>query len=262
MAWFTSFCKWGARAIVFALIIIQCIVLPGYIAIYKNNSHWFVLATSFAPAVIGWFCLVASNAKLRRLFYVWDLYIIFALVPNIAIVFLVVGDNLDKNILGPNVLKIVLCITPLLFLLLLHTADDLDQTDEHRERLSKLSYQMAIDLFDAVDMINNVLELEEIEHDFGIPYEYRTLMIGIACTILLLSTWQLAQNELARGSKIYFQFRPFTRNLMEIYVNLPSLIIRGVVFFKYGKDDSIFITKNVIAIILSVLEIRHICVSR
>jgi len=262
MAWLASLCKWGARAIFFALIVIQCFVLAGYPATYKNNSLWFVLATSFAPAVIGWFCLIATNAKLRRLFYVWDLYIIFALVPNIATVFLVVGDSLDKNkLLGPNALKIVLCITPLLLLLLLHTADDSDQSDEHRELVSKLSYQMAIDLFDAVDMIDIVLE--ENEHDFGIPNKFGALMIVLACFSLVLSTWQLAENKLARGeTKIRFRTALF-RNIVEIFlVNLPFLIIRGVVFFKYGKDESIFIAKNVIAIILSVLEIRHICISR
>jgi len=261
MAWFAAFCKWGARAVFFALIIIQCIVLAGYPATYRNNSRWYALATSFAPALIVWFSLIASNAKLRRLFYVWDLYII-ALISNIAIVFLVVGDSLDKNkLLGPNALKLVLCITPLLLLLLLHNADDSDQTDEHRELVSKLSYQMAIDLFDAVDMIDIVLE--EIEHDFGIPNEFGAVMIVLACFSLMLSIWQLAENKLRRGeTKIRFR-NAFFRNVVEILlVNLPFLVIRGVVFFKYGNNESIFMAKNVIAIILSVLEIRHIYVSR
>ena len=262
MARFATFCKWAARAIFFALIIIQCFVLAGYPATYKNNSNWYVLATSFAPAVIVWLCLIALKAKLRWLFYVWDLYIICALIPNIAIVFVVVGDSLDKKeLLGPNALKMVLCITPLLLLLLLHTADDSDRNDEHRGLVSKLSYQMAIDLFDAVDMIDIVLE--ENEHDFGIPNEFGAFMIVLACFSLALSTWQLAEHKLARGeTKIRFR-TAFFRNIVEIFlVNLPFLVIRAVVFFKYDKDESIFIAKNIIAIILSVLEIRHICVSR
>ena len=262
MVSFAAFCKLGARVIFFALILIQCFFLAGDPATYKNNSHWYFLATSFAPAVIVWLCLVASKAKLCRLFFVWDFYIICALIPNIAIVFLVVGDSLDKNkLLGPNALKMVLCITPLLLLLLFHTADDSDETDEHRELVSKLSYQMAIDLFDAVDMIDIVLE--ETEHDFGIPKEFGAVMIVLACLSLALSTWQLAENKLARGeTKIRFR-TAFFRNIVEILVvNLPFLIIRAVVFFEYGKDESIFIAKNAIAIILSLLEIRHIWISR
>ena len=242
-------------------MIIQCFFLAGYPATYKNNSIWYVLALSYAPAVIGWLCLICYKAKLRWLVYVWYLYIV-ALIINIAIVFSVVGDSLDKNeLLGPNTLKMVLCITPLLLLLLLHSADDSDQTDEHNELVSKLSYQMAIDLFDAVDMIDIVLD--ENEQDFGLPKWFGALMIVWACISLALSIWQLAENKLTRDeTKIRFR-TAFLRNIVEIaLVNLPFLIIRAVVFFKYGKDESIFIAKNGIGIILSVLEIRHLWVSR
>ena len=245
----------------FALMIIQCFFLAGYPATYKNNSIWYVLALSYAPAVIGWLCLICYKAKLRWLVYVWYLYIV-ALIINIAIVFSVVGDSLDKNkLLGPNTLKMVLCITPLLLLLLLHSADDSDQTDEHNELVSKLSYRMAIDLFDAVDMIDIVLD--ENEQDFGLPKWFGALMIVWACISLALSIWQLAENKLTRDeTKIRFR-TAFLRNIVEIaLVNLPFLIIRAVVFFKYGKDESIFIAKNGIGIILSVLEIRHLWVSR
>ena len=242
-------------------MIIQCFFLAGYPATYKNNSIWYVLALSYAPAVIGWLCLICYKAKLRWLVYVWYLYIV-ALIINIAIVFSVVGDSLDKNkLLGPNTLKMVLCITPLLLLLLLHSADDSDQTDEHNELVSKLSYRMAIDLFDAVDMIDIVLD--ENEQDFGLPKWFGALMIVWACISLALSIWQLAENKLTRDeTKIRFR-TAFLRNIVEIaLVNLPFLIIRAVVFFKYGKDESIFIAKNGIGIILSVLEIRHLWVSR
>ena len=259
---FVKGCKWAARVAFFALIMIQCFFLAAYPASYEGNSNWYVLATSFGPAVIVWLSLLANKAKVRWLFYVWDLYIICALIPNIAIIFTVVGDSLDKNkLLGPNSLKMVLCITPLLLLLLLHSADDTDENDEHRELVSKLSYQMAIDLFDVVDMIDIVLE--EIEHDYGIPRGFGTTMIVFACFCLLFSTWQLAENKLSGGeTKIRFRTAVW-RNIGEIFfVNLPFLIIRAVVFFEYGKDESIFIAKNGIGIILSLLEIRHIYASR
>ena len=252
-----SFCKFVARLGFFALIIIQCFFLAGYPVTYRNNPDWFVLATSFAPAVIVWLLLVACNAKLRRLFFVWYLYIICALIPNIVIVFVVVGDRLDKDkLLGPNVLKMVLCITPLLLLLLLHTADNSDQSEEHIELVSKLSFRMVIDLFDAVEMIDIVIE--ENEHDVGIPSWFGGFMIVLACFSLALSTWQLAENKLS-GGEMNGQTKGFCRNIVEIFfVNLPFLIIRAVVFFEYGRDETIFMAKNGIAIILSVLEIRHI----
>ena len=47
-----------------------------------------------------------------------------------------------------------------------------------------------------------------------------------------------------------------------VFVNFLFLIVRSVVFLEYGKNESIFIAKNGIGIILSVLEIRHLCASR
>ncbi|KAJ7370867.1 hypothetical protein OS493_029411 [Desmophyllum pertusum] len=228
--------KCGARAAFFALIIIQCGFLAAYPAKYKDNS----------------FC--RTSPVILRL----GLYIL-ALITSIAVVFGVVGDRIDKEkLLGPNALKLVLCITPLLLLLLLRTADDWEET-EHRELVSKLSFHMAIDLFDVVDMIDIVLE--EYEHDIGIPKGFGIAMIVVACYTLLLSPWQLAENKLARGdAKIRFR-TAVLRNIVEIVlVNLPFLVIRAVVFFKYGKDESIFIAKNGIAIVLSLLDIRHLLV--
>ena len=262
MVSFVECCKRLARAAFFALIVIQCLFLAAYLADYEDNSNWYLMANTFGPAVIVWICLIANKAKLRWLFYVWYLYVICALIPNIAIIFIVVGDRLDKNkFLGPNALKMVLCITPLLLLLLLHTADDSDRNDDHRELVSKLSYQMAIDLADVVEMTDIVLE--EIEHDHGIPKGFRTAMVVFACLSLLLSTWQLAENKLA-GGEVKIRFRTAVyRNIAEIFVvNVSFMIIRAVVFFKYGKDESIFIFKNGIGIILSLLEILQIRASR
>ena len=99
-----------------------------------------------------------------------------ALVVNIAMVFGKVGDRIDKTeFLGPNVLKMVLCITPLLLLLLLNTGDLDDSDDEEREIVSKLCFPMAVDLFDGIEMIDIVLE--EREHEFGIPKAFSTAMI-------------------------------------------------------------------------------------
>ncbi|KAJ7370868.1 hypothetical protein OS493_029412 [Desmophyllum pertusum] len=225
--------KCGARVAFFALIITQCFFLAAYPAEYKDNSIWYVLAGTFAPAVIVWCCRIASKAKLRHLICVWVSYIL-ALITSIAVVFGVVGDRIDREkLLGPNTLKMVLCITPLLLLLLLHTADDWE-TDEHRELVSKLSFHMAIDLFDVVDMIDIVLE--GYEHNLGIPKAFGIAMIALACLTLLLSTFQLAENKLARGdAKIRFR-TAVLRNIVEIVlVNLPFLVIRAVVFLQIWK---------------------------
>ena len=238
------------RILFFALIITQCFLLASYPATYKDNSAWYAVAITYVFSVIPWACLVLfSAAKLRRLFYIWALYV-FGFVASIAIVFGTVGDSLDKNrFLGPNVLKMTLCMTPLLLLLLLNTAKD---TKEYKEVVSKLSYQMAVDLFDAVEMLDIVLD--EKEHNYGIPKGVGVVMIVLACISFLLSPWQMAENNLREG-----KLRKRTaiwRNIVEtVLVNLVFLIVRLVIAFEYKKDESIFIAKNGIAIILAIKEI-------
>ena len=42
------------------------------------------------------------------------------------------------------------------------------------------------------------------------------------------------------------------------FVNLPFLVSRAVVIIKFNKDESTFVAKNGIAIVLSILEIRNL----
>ena len=108
---------------------------------------------------------------------------------------------------------------------------------------------MTLNLFDSVDMIDIVLD--EKEHDYGISKEFGKAIIVVACLSLLLSPWQLAENNIERGGRR--NLTAILRNIFEmIGVNLAFLIIRMVIVFKYKKDESIFVAKNVITIILSV----------
>ena len=114
---------------------------------------------------------------------------------------------------------------------------------------------MAVDLFDGIEMIDIVLE--EREHDFGIPQAFSTAMIVLACLSMLVSLWQMAENKLTQeGWNIRFRSALYHNIVQIVCVNLLFLVIRAVVFFVFGKNESIFI-KNGIAIVLSILEIRR-----
>ena len=190
-----SILTWLGRLAFFGLIITQCLFLSAYLAWYEGSSNWYLTTIFFGPAVFVWIlCLLFKALHLGCLFCIWVLYIV-ALVVNIAMVYGIVGDRIDKTeFLGPNVLKMILCITPLLLLLLLNTGDLDDSDDEEREIVSKLCFPMAVDLFDGIEMIDIVLE--EREHDFGIPQAFSTAMIVLACLSMLVSLWQMAENNL------------------------------------------------------------------
>ena len=108
---------------------------------------------------------------------------VLGLVVSTTILFTIVEDSLDnEKFLGPNVLKMVLCITPLLLLLLLNTAENVK---DHKELVSSLCFQLAVDLFDTIEIIDIVLE--EREHSHGIPKGFGIAMVVFACVSFLLS---------------------------------------------------------------------------
>ena len=273
------------RLAFFLLLLTQGGFLVAYSVDYHEVSVWvpIVQGVLFGTTAFVWLVLVCKKAELSLLFYVWVLYVI-TLVANIGILFGTIGDKLDsEKFLDPNFLKGVLCVTPPLLLLLLHNANDLDRSNERKDLVSKLSYQMAINLFDVVDMIDIVLEdkrhgsatcsctnvtINETNPTTAtsshntIPESFGMAMVAVASVSLLMSLWQLFENKLSKHDTTIRFRATVLRNLVEIaLVNFVFLIIRLVVYAKYGRNESIFIAKNIISIVLSILDIKAHCES-
>ena len=265
------------RLVFLLLLLIQGGYLVAYSLDYDEVAFWvpIVQGVLFAITALVWLVLICAKPKLRWLFYVWLSYVITLLV-NIWIIFGTIGDKLDsRKFLGPNILKGVLCVTPPLLLLLLHNADDLDRSNARKHLVSKLSFRMVVDLFDVVSMIDIVMEdkghgstsysnanIIINETQPTIATSSLTTIPEVASLSLLMSLWQLFENKLSRDyTKIRFR-TTVLRNLVQlVLVNLFFLIIRPVVYAMYKKDESIFITKNIISIVWSTLDIRAHCES-
>ncbi|XP_068757301.1 uncharacterized protein [Montipora capricornis] len=249
------------RFIFFALLMIQCGFLTAYPAWYKEDARWIPVFLLYAPALFYWIHCLLTQAELVRMFFTWLLYVVIALIPMIATIFavVVVGDDLDtKNLLGPNVLKVMLCLTPLLFLLLVNTASDLGEHKEYSALVIRLSLQITIDLFDTVEMLDIALDERE-DNPSTISKGFAIAMVAVACFSFLLSLFQLAENKLEEGKHTRRDRTAIIRNVMQIvFVNSPFFFIRLVVLIEYKKDESIFMAKNGIAIFLSCLEMYWI----
>ena len=109
---------------------------------------------------------------------------------------------------------------------------------DHKELVPSLCFQMAVDLFDAVEIIDIVLE--EREHSYGIPKGFGYTMVVLACISFLLSPWQMAENDLEEG-KLRRRTAKWRYIVEMIFENLAFLVIRLVIVFQYKKDESIFI---------------------
>ena len=245
------------RLIFFSLLMIQSGFLSAYPATYQDRNMATLCLLCF-PALLYWIHCLCTEASLLRMFYTWGLYLVVFLIPMIATIFAVAGDELDKTkFLGPNTLKVILCLTPVLFLFLPNTASGLSESDHYRQLAFRLTIQVTIDLFDTVEMLDIVLDENENSH--GIPKWFGRLMVAVACFSFLLSLLQMAENKLVDGKVEQWKCLAKFRDVVQmVFVNLVFMVIRLVIFFKYKKEESIFIAKNGIAIYFSALELYSI----
>ena len=245
------------RLIFAALLMTQSGFLAAYLAAYRDAAM-AVLCILCIPVLVSWIYCLSKEAGLLGMVFTWGLYLVVFLIPMIAIIFAIVGDDVDKeNFLGPNALKVIFCLTPVLFLFLPNTASGLSEIDGYPQLAFRLTIQVTIDLFDAVEMLDIVLD--ENENGHGIPKWFGRLMVAVACFSFLLSLLQIAENKLD-GKKIeQSECLAIIRNVVQmVCVNLVFMVIRLVIFFKYKKEESIFIAKNGIAMYFSALEIYSI----
>ena len=190
--------------------------------------------------------------------YVWLGYTT-VLIGNIMVVctlHMAVVDAEQDNLFGPTDFVKVLCITPFILLLFLNTAGE-EGTEFHGE--SKwLFVTMSAQIFDAIDMIDNVSN----GNRDGTPIGLGVGMITLAFGCLLLAAWEF--HELEHHAELRFieaELRfieaKVYRLLGLILVNLATLIIRAVVYVDYGWRETTSVAKNIIVICTSVSELRR-----
>ncbi|XP_067025214.1 uncharacterized protein [Acropora muricata] len=264
---------WFGRFAFFVLYGLQSYSLTSYPAVYNSNAAFYALIILFTPALGLWIWILCDDKNLKWLFVVWLAYVWFALIPLIGIIF--GGDDPIENKLnseaffGPNVLKMTLCVSPLLLLLLLSTGTD---SMSYRDLIWLLSLRIALDLFDSVEMLEVVLEenivhhniskecevvLEEIIVPHNIPRSFENAIIAFACISFILSPLELMQVKTNDYGQ--WKYRKVIscaqRTAQTLLVNCVFLSLRLALFRKYGRDASIFIAKNGIIILLSLFEI-------
>ena len=204
---------------------------------------WFFV-NCILRLVLGPVILLFSKRKPHYDPYIWLGYTVLFIV-DFVLVFTLVEDRLnEERSPRPVIFEAVLCITPLLLLLLLNTADDNDV-----ERLGDFKWlcaSMTLQVFDAIEMIDIVVSEKgkgsEIDKVNGIG------MIALAYASLLLSALQLVHSvhykstcALRDGEKIRLGLL-----ITAAIINFVSMIIRVVVLVEYGTNETIFIAKNII----------------
>jgi len=104
--------------------------------------------------------------------------------------------------------------------------------------------------------------IEESEDNNAISDSFEEAILAFVCISFLLSPLQLKEVKLD-GFDNDWKYRKCTRisrtTVQILVVNCVFLGLRLALFFKYGKDASIFIAKNVIIIFLGLFELCSVC---
>ena len=235
------------KLIFICLNVVSCIVLGhwtftvGILLILSTVTLHIVGMISFGEA---W-----TLGKRHYYSYTWFGYTGLLIVDIIVVLkpYLLVVDAEQYIPFWPTTFVKVLYITPFILLLFLNTAGE-GGAEFHGES-GWLSFTMSAQIFDAIDMIDNVLN----GNRDGTPIGLEVGMISLASGCLLLAAWEFL--ELAHhspgsenGAKVY-------RLIVLILVNLATLIIRAVVYVDYGWRETTSIAKNILMICQSVPEL-------
>ena len=263
-----------ARIFLILLLIQNVIFFWPYTSMIKNKKEYVALlfASKFLVGVaIGvideHLCeVIVGDPRRRRhlshFFRGWQFYICILLVPNIIVAFGVQAslEGMALRCRLPDEIKVSLCMTPILLILLLTTADNSFSSKSHKELVRNLSVLMVADLFDAIEMLNNAFEGSSEAFDVSTIF----LVIGAIITVIV-SSLQMAEYEFIEGvegeSNEQIQYKPNVfRKIVELVTNLVALTIRLEVLIVHGNRratvSTVVIFKNFTAIILSVM---HIC---
>ena len=246
---------WTGVTLYFALYIFQGLAMTSYMANHIDERFW-VFAALYLPALIFlccFGCLLPAMMHEKAIRYVWLAWFLYILVfvIAVAIIFVKVVPDLDgTETFGPNVLKTLLCITPVLLILLLN----ITISPSNRRFVERVSVTAALDLFDSIEML--AIIVEQKKNDFTLDQSIEIAIIIFVCISFLLSPFALFQHRIKFGEVTVRKKTMLARTIFQVLlVNLTFLVMRFIVWFHYDYNASIFIAKNIIAIAISFVEV-------
>ena len=248
----------SGRLLFFALLIIQCCLLVGYVFKYKGKGDiiYWLWVLLFLPGFIAWL-VVMNDGRIRRLWLVWLFYTWVALTPMVGWIFgsIVIEDKLDSaSFLGPNVLKTTLCITPSLMLLLLQSTTKRSEYDKYRGPLNELSFTATLDLFDGIEMLEVILDEDKNPH--GVSKELEIAIVAFVCIFFVLSPLELFRFKFEEGGEFETRKKALCiRKIFQGLINILFIVFRLILWIAYDRNVPIWLTKNGISVVLLFLRL-------
>ena len=259
-----------SKIICSCLLLFQGLFLDAYLAKVYNDNTWWTWIIADLTVLLVWIGFLMhgkqhfkrkhpndaaageNSHEIRFAFIFWFLYNAF-LTPRIGIIFHEDAKTLDeKEVLGPNFLKMAVSCTPLVFFFLLHGSNNNKRRCHRHMSVAALAFAGAIDLFDAIDLIEFLFEPPE-----GAPEGYMLASLILCCVSFFLPTLTLfaLRNKTKRGRVTPMSFAISYEFLNLLIINVPFLVIRSILWHNYNASVSVLLLKNVLATMVSVYEI-------
>ena len=244
----------------FAIYASQAVVLTLFLTQHLNRALLGCVAVLYLPSLAYmafFFCRVKvaeDDKAVRHIVAIWSLYIIPAFIPIVTTIFAcIVGNLSSSDDLGPNLLRSMLCFTPGLLILLL----TLTVSPKHLDLILALAIPTALDLFDGIELLEIIL-LQE--HGFyKLNDSTKISIIVFASFSFLVSPATLLQYKISDGNSSGIKRREkmgiIVVFIQLILINFPFLVIRSFVWDKHGYESTVFIAKNIIAVVVGLLQI-------
>ena len=257
-----------ARIFAVTLLILQGVILDYYLIFEEGSSASFAWIGTDAVVLASWvFTMWMSHRKsqsatakakkdeLKFAYLAWIVYAIH-LVPQVATLFKLKASLLEERfIFGPNMLKMNLCLTPMLFLFLIYAHHDAKSHSRRKYYLEKMTAAVTLDLFDSVEMLEYLFEKDEI------TVELENAILAFSCMNIFLPTFALFElkynkfHESGEISPISFKFIYICSFMF--FVNVPFLVLRLILWHAYHLDISVLLAKNALGIVMGIIEIME-----
>ena len=246
----------------FAALITQAAFFAQYPRIYLENGSYNFLILLAVPTLLAWFVVLKysdEDDQLHHLWIVWGVYVVFLLIPMVAIIYGGLRESLNsKHFFGPNILMVTTCGSPAIALILLTTAQDVAEDDDEDSigLFTQLCGNIVLDLFDDIEILDILLFKMRTSH-----LRYNSVLSFLFASVCCCPLWTWLKKKYDDGRvknrKRIYALRLFLQMFLS---NVPLLIIRLVVWLMYNHNASIFIAKNLIIIVISIINmIRLIC---
>ncbi|CAH1782988.1 unnamed protein product [Owenia fusiformis] len=234
-------------------VIVISVFITSFVISYKHNKYARREEDQSTPASRK-LVAVRQGGELPLAYIIWFIYSL-VLIIKVAILFKHTAQFLEeKNFFGPNLLKVVIALSSVIFMLLVMTHHEAPPHSSKEHFLERVTGEVSLDVLDSVDQLE-ILFVQETR--ILLPFALEDSIIAFSCINLLLPTMTLltlSKTHYAEGkaAKVIRTLHTLARLFL---VNLPFLSIRLFLWHALDQDISVFLVKNFIIIFLTVQDI-------